>query len=71
MDPITKTLHHNYTIAACNPLYPNAVKLEDVNIQQYGETPKKFNREIYQFSMDSNLNVSDENRSAFFTSDMK
>ena len=61
MDPITKTLYHNYTIAACNPLYANVVKLEDGSFQQYGETLKKFNREIYQWSMNKNLHVSDEN----------
>ena len=73
MDPITKILYHNYTIAACNPLYPNVVKLEDGSFQQYGETLKKFNREIYQWSMNNNLNVSDENlhRSFFFISDVK
>ena len=73
MDPITKILYHNYTIAACNPLYPNVVKLEDGRFQQYGETLKKFNREIYQWSMNNNLNVSDENlhRSLFSISDVK
>ena len=45
MDPITEILYHNYIIAACNPLYPNDVKLEDGSFQQYGETLKKFNRE--------------------------
>ena len=59
IDPITKILYHNYTIAACNPLYSN-VKIEDGSFQQYGETLKKFNREIYQWSMNSNLNVSDQ-----------
>ena len=73
MDPITKILYHNYTIAACNPLYPNVVKLEDGSFQQYGETLKNFNREIYQWSMNNNLNVSDENlhRSLFSISDLK
>ena len=73
MDPITKTLYHNYTIAACNPLYPNVVKLEDGSFQQYGETLKKFNREIYQWSMNNNLNAIDENlhRSLFSISDVK
>ena len=73
MDPNTKILYHNYIIAAWNPLYPNVVKLEDASFQQYGETLKKFNREIYQMSMNSNLNVSDENqhRSLFSTSDVK
>ena len=60
MDPITKIMYHNYTIAACNPLYPN-VKLEDGSFQKYGETLKKFNREVYQWSMNINLYVSDEN----------
>ena len=60
MDPITKILYHNYTIAACNTLYPNVVKLEDGSFQQYGETLQKFNLEIYQRSMNSNLNVSNE-----------
>ena len=65
--PIIKIVYHNYTIAACNQLYPNVVKLEDCNFQQYGETLKKFNREIYQWSMNSNLNMSDENlHRAFF-----
>ena len=73
MDPITKILYQNYTIAACNPLYPNVLKLEDGSFQQYGETLKKFNREIYQWSMNNNLNVSDENqhRSLFSISDVK
>ena len=73
MDPITKILYHNYTIAACNPLYPNVVKLKDSSFQQYGETLKKFNREIYQWSMNNNLNVSDENlhRSLFSISEVK
>ena len=34
MDPITKILYLNYTIAACNPLFPNVVKLEDGSFQQ-------------------------------------
>ena len=28
METHTKIMHHNYTIAARNPLYPNGVKLE-------------------------------------------
>ena len=48
MDPITKIWYHNYTVAKCNPLYPKVVKLEHGSFQQYGETLKKFNREIYQ-----------------------
>ena len=73
VDPITKIFYHNYTITACNPLYPNVVKLEDGNFQQYGETLKKFNREIYQWSMNNNLNVTDQNlhRSLFSISDVK
>ena len=73
MDPITKNVYHNFTIAACNPLYPNVAKLEDGRFQQYGETLKKFNREIYQWSMKNNLNVSDENlhRSLFSISEVK
>ena len=73
MDPITKILYHNNTIAACNPLYPNVVKLEDGSFQQYGETLKKFNREIYQWSINNNLNVCDENlhRSLFSIPDVK
>ena len=80
VDPITKILYHNYTMAACNPLYSNA-NLEDSRstirrndkIQQYGEALNKFNREIYQWSMNINLNVSFENlhRSHFSTSDVK
>ena len=46
MEPVTKTLDNNYTTAACNPLYPNVVKLEDGSFQQSGEKPKKFNLEI-------------------------
>ena len=73
MDPITEVLYHSYTIAACNPLFPNVVKLEDGSFQQYGETLKKFSCEIYQWSMNSNLNVSDESlhRSFFSISDVK
>ena len=48
MDPITKILYHNFIIAACKPLYPTIVNLEDGSYDQYGETLKKFNREIYQ-----------------------
>ena len=33
MDPITKILYHNYTMAAGKPLYLNAVKLEDGSFQ--------------------------------------
>ena len=61
MDPITKMLYHNYTIAACNPLYLNVVQLEDGSFQQYGDTLKKFNRETYEWSMNSKSNVSNEN----------
>ena len=73
MEPIRKILYHNYTISACNPLYADVVKLEDGSLQQYGETLKKFNREIYQWLMNNNLNVSDENlhRSLFSISDVK
>ena len=73
MDPFTKIMYHNYTIAACNPLYPNLVKLSDGSFQQYGKSLKKFNREIYQWLMKCNLKVSDENlhRSLFTTSDVK
>ena len=73
MDPITKFLYHNYKIAACNSLFPNIVKLEEGSFQQYGETLKKFNREVYQWSMNSNLNVSDENlhSSLFSASEVK
>ena len=73
MDAITKILYHNYTIAACNPLYPNVVKLEDGSFHQSGETLKKTNLEIYQWWMNSNLNVSDESlqRSLFSISDAK
>ena len=73
MDPITKILYHNYIMAACKLLYPNVVKLEDGSFQQYGETLKKFNREIYQWSMNNKLNVSDENLhgSLFSISDVK
>ena len=49
----TKIMYINYTLAACNPLYPNVVKLEDGSFHQYGETLKKLNREIYQWSMNS------------------
>ena len=73
MDPITKILHHNYTITACKPMYPNVVKLEDGSFQQYGATLKTFNSEIYHWSMNNNLNVSVENlhRSLFSLSDVK
>ena len=42
-------------------LYPNVVKLKDGSFQQYGETLNRLNREIYQYSMNSNLIVTDEN----------
>ena len=73
MDPITKNLYHTYTIAACNPLDPDVVKLEDGSFQQYGETLEKFNHELYQCSMNSKLNISYENlhRSFFSTSNVK
>ena len=35
MDPFTKILYRNHTIAACYPLYPNVVKLNDGNFQLY------------------------------------
>ena len=60
MDPVTKILYHNYTIAVCNHLYPKFVKLEDCSFQQYEEAPKKLNREKYQWPMNTNLNVSDQ-----------
>ena len=58
--------------AACNVLYPNVVKLESGSFQQYGEMLKKINCDIYQCSMNSNLNLSLENlhRSLFSTSDV-
>ena len=73
VEGIEKILYHNYTIAACNMLYPNVVKLEHGSFQQYGKTLKKINREIYQWSINSNLNISDENlyRRLLSTSDVK
>ena len=73
LEPLTKILYHNYTIAACNSLYPNVVKLEDGSFQQYGETLKKFDNEIYQWPMNNDLNSSDQNlhRSLFSTPDLK
>ena len=68
MDPITQILYHNNTIAVINLLYPNVVKREDGSFEQYGETLKKFHRKIYQWSMNSNLNVSDENLQRCFLS---
>ena len=72
MEPLSKILYHNYTIAACNPLYPNVVKLEDGSFQQYGETLKKFDHEKYQWPMNNDFNSSDQNllRSLFSTSDL-
>ena len=70
MDPITKILYHNYTIAACNPLYPNVVKLEEGSFQQYGETLKKFNLGIYQWSMNSNCINTSMDHSLFFLLDV-
>ena len=67
MDAITNILYQNYTIAACNPLCPSVVKLEDGSFQQSGETLKKHNLEIYQLWMNSNLNRSDKNCSAAFS----
>ena len=42
-------------------------------VPKYGETLKKFNREIYRWSMNSNLNVSNEDPYCclFSTSDIK
>ena len=73
LNPITKFLYHNHKIAACNPLYADVVKLENGSFYQYGQTVKKFNRKIYQWSMNSNLNVSNENLDRKFssTSDIK
>ena len=72
MDTITENLYQNYITAACKPRYLN-VKLEDSSFQQYGETLKKFNRKIYQWLMNSILNVSNKNlhRSVFSTSDVQ
>ena len=58
LEPLTKFLYHNYTIAAC---IPNVVKLEDGSFQQYGETLKKIDHEIYQWPMNNDLNSSDKN----------
>ena len=73
MDLIKKIFYNSYTIAECKPLFPNVVKLEDSSFQQYRETLKKFNREKYQWSMNSNLVVGDEDlhRSLFSISDVK
>ena len=72
MDPLTKVLYHNYTLTASKRLYPN-VKLEDSSFQQYEESLKKLICEIYQWSMNTNLNVSDENLhcSLFAKADLK
>ena len=61
LEPLAKVLYLNYTIAACNPLYPNVVKLEDGSFQQYGETLRKFDQEICQWPMNKDLNSSDQN----------
>ena len=73
MDPITETFYHNNTIAASNPLYQNVVILVESSFQKYGETLKKFNREIHQWSINITLSVSDENlhRNLFSPSDVK
>ena len=73
LEPITKILYRNYTIAASNRLFPNVVKLEDDSFQQYGETLKKFDHKIYQWPMNNDLNFSDQNlhRSLFSTSNLK
>ena len=71
LEPLTRILYHNYTIAACNLLYPSVVKLEDGSFQQYGEILKKFDHEIYQWLMNNDLNSSDLHRSLFSTSYLK
>ena len=49
------------------------VKLEDGSFQQYGETLKKFDHEIFRWPMNNDLNSSDQNlhRSLFSTSNLK
>ena len=72
LEPLTKISYRNYTIAACNPLYPNVAKLEASSFQHYGETLKKFDHEIYQWPMNNDSNSSDQNQhgSFFSTSDL-
>ena len=55
LEPLTKNLYRNCIIAACNPPYPNVATLEDSSFQQYGETLKKFDHEIYQWPMNNDL----------------
>ena len=52
---------------------PKCRQIEDNSFQQYEKTMKKFNREVYQWPMNSNPNVSDQNlhRRFFSTSDLK
>ena len=73
MKLLTKMLYRNYTITACNPLYSNVIKLEESSFHQYGETLKKFNREINYSPMNNSLNVSDQclHRSVFSKSEIK
>ena len=55
------------------PAVTKCCQLDNSSFQQYRETLKKFNREIYQWSMNRNLIVSDENlhRSLFSRSEVK
>ena len=53
LDTLIKNLYHNYTIAACNLLYPNVVKSYVSKSQQYGETVENFNNKIYQWQMNN------------------
>ena len=70
MDPITKTLFHKYTVNACNSLYTNQNRRRSFSTIRR-KTEKKNNRELNKWSLNSNLNVSDENlhRSLFSASD--
>ena len=36
MDPISKVFYRNFTVTKCNPLYPNAVKLQNGSWITYG-----------------------------------
>ena len=65
LDPLTKDVYRNFTIAACKLLYQNVFKLEEASFQQF--------KALYQLPMNSNSNVSAQNlhRRFFFTSDIK
>ena len=54
------TILKKFCLIILQSLHATIVKLINGSFQQYGETLKEVNREIYHCLMNSNLNVSDD-----------